>query len=123
MYGSWGGLVMTSKNSIINDLVCAIEREKPTREQLFYSIELALDNWFEFKRDKKSNNEPSDAEMLNFLDSLNKDQNARHQSNYGWQVDCNHNRISLNDMGSAGLDVRAAISEAIFKQDLRRNAS
>ncbi len=59
---------------------------------------------------------PSDKDMLDFLDDLNADQNQRYKSNYGWQVDINHNRVSLNDMGPCNHRVRLAIADAMVKQ-------
>ncbi|MBD6945725.1 hypothetical protein [Vibrio parahaemolyticus] len=63
---------------------------------------------------KKESLSPSDTEILNFLDRLNKDQNVRYNSNYGWQVDVNHNRVSLNDMGRPGRDIRTAIVDSML---------
>ncbi|MGT9852038.1 hypothetical protein ACVSD9_25145 (plasmid) [Vibrio parahaemolyticus] len=69
---------------------------------------------------KKKSFSPSDTEILNFLDSLNKDQNVRYNSNYGWQVDVNHNRVSLNDMGRPGRDVRTAIVDSMLSLAIKK---
>ncbi|NOI16383.1 hypothetical protein [Vibrio hepatarius] len=102
---------MSNKQKIITELAKRIEEDKPEGQTLVAYIELALDNWFEFK-DK--NGAPSDGEILDFLDKLNRDQNSRYNSNYGWQVDVNHNRVSLNDMGRPGRDVRTAIVDSML---------
>lgn len=52
-----------------------------------------------------------DAERLDYLDSLNKEFNERNGSNYGWEIDWNHNRIALHDIGPMGMSVRQAIDE------------
>lgn len=56
-------------------------------------------------------NSITDTGRLDYLDSLNKEFNKRNNSNYGWEIDWNHNRIALHDIGPMGMSVRQAIDE------------
>lgn len=53
----------------------------------------------------------TDTDRLDYLDSLNKEFNKRNNSNYGWEIGWNHNRIALHDIGPMGMSVRQAIDE------------
>jgi hypothetical protein len=76
-----------------------------------------FDDWFECVFQGKTNypeipdGSASDTDRLDYLDSLNKEFNKRNNSNYGWEIDWNHNRIALHDIGPMGMSVRQAIDE------------
>lgn len=53
----------------------------------------------------------TDTDRLDYLDSLNKEFNERNNSNYGWEIDWNHNRIALHDSDPMRKSVREAIDE------------
>ncbi|HDI3318778.1 TPA: oligoribonuclease [Vibrio cholerae] len=76
---------------------------------------------FEFKQYVYHLFKSSDTFLLDYLDGLNKKNNDKHNSKYGWQIDWNHNRISLNDMGPACKDVRQAISEHMRKKEVMQH--
>ncbi|MDB5975115.1 MAG: hypothetical protein JWR07_1875 [Nevskia sp.] len=61
----------------------------------------------------------TDAERLDFLDSMNARKNVQNGTTYGWKLEENHNRIALSDHNFPALSVRAAIDAAIGK-DLSR---
>ncbi len=50
-----------------------------------------------------------DSERLDYLDHLNSRQNDYYRSMYGWEININHNRVALHDIGPKGVSVREAI--------------
>lgn len=54
-----------------------------------------------------------DKMRLDHLQKCNEIFNERAGSNYGWKVDCNHNRIAIVDTGLKGVSIRNAIDDHI----------
>jgi len=102
---------LSTENKMLKEQVAELKAENRKERDYSVFLERSAENLLEQREAlrKRVGEIKADRDRLNHLDKLNSEFNERNGTQYGWQIDWNHNRIALIDSCPMQKSVREAI--------------